>query len=191
MFCSMFFVRIPVLDLLTESLSRVDQCYCDMSYHHSVDDELTRPSRHTVVDCVTLPRSDTMAGDNGDDATDWVTTDSSNSSRLIDPLQFSTFLFIVLLLFVFYLLLPRGVRKQYFYAHPKRHAWMARSGTSSSSRSIQARPNGIGLQVRLLELAYCQKSLSPLFSLTRAVIYGNWLCYGRFFNGGYGLYCGQ
>lgn len=56
-------------------------------------------------------------------------------TNMIDPLQFSTFLFVLLLLFVFYLLLPRGIRKQYFYAHPKRHAWTARSSNSSNSNS--------------------------------------------------------
>lgn len=45
----------------------------------------------------------------------------------IDPLQFSICLFGALLLFVIYLLLPRAMRKQYFGAYPKRHAWSARS----------------------------------------------------------------
>jgi hypothetical protein len=52
----------------------------------------------------------------------------------IDPLHFSVFLFTFLILFVFYLLLPRGVRKQYFGAYPKRHAWSARIRSSSSRR---------------------------------------------------------
>lgn len=66
-------------------------------------------------------------------------SDQSGSStshfftNMIDPLQFSTFLLVLLLLFVFYLLLPRGIRKQYFYAHPKRHAWTARSQHSNGS----------------------------------------------------------
>lgn len=45
----------------------------------------------------------------------------------INPIQFSIGLFSLLLLFVLYLLLPRAVRKQYFGAYPRRHAWSARS----------------------------------------------------------------
>lgn len=45
----------------------------------------------------------------------------------IDPIQFSMGLFGLLLLFVFYLLMPRALRKQYFGAYPRRHAWSARS----------------------------------------------------------------
>jgi hypothetical protein len=45
----------------------------------------------------------------------------------IDPLTFSLTLFGLLLLFVLYLLLPRALRKQYFGAYPRRHAWSARS----------------------------------------------------------------
>ena len=45
----------------------------------------------------------------------------------IDPLAFSFSLFGLLLLFVLYLLLPRALRKQYFGAYPRRHAWSARS----------------------------------------------------------------
>lgn len=45
----------------------------------------------------------------------------------IDPLTFSISLFVLLLLFVLYLLLPRALRKQYFGAYPRRHAWSARS----------------------------------------------------------------
>ena len=45
----------------------------------------------------------------------------------IDPLAFSGSLFALLFLFVLYLLLPRGVRVQYFGAYPKRYAWSARS----------------------------------------------------------------
>lgn len=50
----------------------------------------------------------------------------------VDPLHFSFCLLGLLLLFVFYLILPRGVRKQYFGAYPKRHAWSARTKSSSS-----------------------------------------------------------
>jgi len=45
----------------------------------------------------------------------------------IDPLAFSFSLFGLLLLFVLYLILPRALRKQYFGAYPRRHAWSARS----------------------------------------------------------------
>jgi hypothetical protein len=45
----------------------------------------------------------------------------------IDPLAFSFALFGLLLLFVLYLVLPRALRKQYFGAFPRRHAWSARS----------------------------------------------------------------
>lgn len=45
----------------------------------------------------------------------------------IDPLAFSFALFGCLLLFVLYLILPRALRKQYFGAYPRRHAWSARS----------------------------------------------------------------
>lgn len=45
----------------------------------------------------------------------------------INPLHFSSALFGLLFLFVLYLLLPRGVRVQYFGAYPKRYAWSARS----------------------------------------------------------------
>ena len=60
----------------------------------------------------------------------------------IDPLQFSAVLFSLLILFVLYLLLPRAIRKQYFGAYPKRHAWSARA------RSRRGR-GGYGGQVRL------------------------------------------
>ena len=45
----------------------------------------------------------------------------------IDPLHFSAALFALLLLFVLYLLLPKGFRVYYFRAYPKRYAWSARS----------------------------------------------------------------
>lgn len=45
----------------------------------------------------------------------------------MDPLHFSVGLFVILVLYVFYLMLPRAMRKQYFGAYPKRHAWSARS----------------------------------------------------------------
>lgn len=51
----------------------------------------------------------------------------SNGALGIDPLHFSAFLFVVLILFVLYLLLPRGFRVQHFGAYPKRYAWSART----------------------------------------------------------------
>lgn len=54
----------------------------------------------------------------------------------INPLHFSAACFLLLFLFVAYLLLPRGVRVQYFGGYPKRYAWSARSRgrrTNSSS----------------------------------------------------------
>ncbi|KAL7517023.1 hypothetical protein ACHAWX_001982 [Stephanocyclus meneghinianus] len=74
----------------------------------------------------------------------------------IDPLTFSASLFGLLFLFVLYLLLPRGVRVQYFGAYPKRYAWSARTrggrmrkkgggeslfgGSSIGSARVAARP---------------------------------------------------
>jgi hypothetical protein len=72
-------------------------------------------------------------GDNQDTDSMWSDSDSSNYSSngfhngLFDPLHFSTLLVSILLTFVVYLLLPRGIRKQYCGAYPKRHAWSARS----------------------------------------------------------------
>ena len=54
----------------------------------------------------------------------------------INPLHFSAGCFLLLFLFVMYLLLPRGVRVQYFGAYPKRYAWSARSrGRMNKQRS--------------------------------------------------------
>lgn len=54
----------------------------------------------------------------------------------ISPLHFSAGCFLLLFLFVAYLLLPRGVRVQYFGAYPKRYAWSARSrGRMNKQRS--------------------------------------------------------
>jgi hypothetical protein len=52
----------------------------------------------------------------------------------IDPLTFSLTIFGLLLLFVLYLLLPRALRKQYFGAYPRRHAWSARSRVRRGGR---------------------------------------------------------
>ena len=54
----------------------------------------------------------------------------------IDPLHFSLSLGGLLLLFVLYLLLPKGLRVHYFLAYPKRYAWAARQ------RSRRSRNNG-------------------------------------------------
>mmetsp|Transcript_31829 Transcript_31829/g.46939 ORF Transcript_31829/g.46939 Transcript_31829/m.46939 type:complete len:284 (-) Transcript_31829:1133-1984(-) len=54
----------------------------------------------------------------------------------IDPIHFSFVLFGLLVLFVLYLLLPRGLRVQYFKAYPKRYAWSARSRARRNGRSI-------------------------------------------------------
>ncbi|KAL9189961.1 hypothetical protein ACHAXT_009636 [Thalassiosira profunda] len=59
----------------------------------------------------------------------------------VNPLHFSAALFGGLFLFVLYLLLPRGVRVQYFGAYPKRYAWSART---RSGRSRSQRPGGNG-----------------------------------------------
>lgn len=57
----------------------------------------------------------------------------------IDPLHFSIALFILLILYVFYLMLPRALRKQYFGSYPKRHAWSARSRNNSRRSYGQVR----------------------------------------------------
>jgi len=68
--------------------------------------------------------------------------DSGNNNGtgplLVDPLKFSVVLFVALVLFVFYLLLPRGVRKQYFGAYPKRHAWSTRSRRRSEFGQVRS-----------------------------------------------------
>ena len=69
------------------------------------------------------------------------TATNSLSAVLSDPLHVSLGLFIGLILFVFYLLLPRGVRKQYFGAYPKRHVWSARSRQQASSLAGSATQN--------------------------------------------------
>lgn len=75
----------------------------------------------------------------------WNNTNNSFSGAM-DPLKFSAALFAALVLFVLYLLLPRGVRKQYFGAYPKRHAWSARSRRSQQ----QQQQRGGGGQVRCI-----------------------------------------
>jgi len=62
----------------------------------------------------------------------------------IDPLEFSVFLFTSLILFVLYLLLPKGFRKQYCGAYPKRHAWSARSRSRRGGRSVNSVGGSIG-----------------------------------------------
>jgi len=60
----------------------------------------------------------------------------------IDPLHFSIGLFVLLVLYVFYLMLPRALRKQYFGAYPKRHAWSARSRNARRSYGQVRRVKG-------------------------------------------------
>ena len=67
----------------------------------------------------------------------------------IDPLHFSAAAFGLLLLFVLYLLLPRAMRKQYFGAYPKRHAWSARTrarrnnnNNGNNNNAASVAPNG-------------------------------------------------
>ena len=61
----------------------------------------------------------------------------------INPLHFSASLFTLLFLFVLYLLLPRGLRVQYFGSYPKRYAWSARS-RSGRRRKQQQQGGGDG-----------------------------------------------
>lgn len=67
----------------------------------------------------------------------------------IDPLYFALAIFGCLLLFVIYLLLPRGVRVQYFSSYPKRYTWSAKprrlrrpGGTATSSGASAAPSTG-------------------------------------------------
>eukprot|EP00581_Thalassiosira_minuscula_P009636 CAMPEP_0183707290 /NCGR_PEP_ID=MMETSP0737-20130205/3898_1 /TAXON_ID=385413 /ORGANISM="Thalassiosira miniscula, Strain CCMP1093" /LENGTH=319 /DNA_ID=CAMNT_0025934911 /DNA_START=90 /DNA_END=1049 /DNA_ORIENTATION=- len=62
----------------------------------------------------------------------------------INPLHFSATLFGLLFLFVLYLLLPRGVRVQYFGSYPKRYAWSARS-RGSGRRKRGGGMGGVGV----------------------------------------------
>ncbi|GKY96626.1 hypothetical protein MPSEU_000622200 [Mayamaea pseudoterrestris] len=72
---------------------------------------------------------------------------NSLSAVLSDPLHVSLGLFIGLILYVFYLLLPRGIRKQYFGAYPKRHAWSNRSRSSSGSHLQNVRHGSVASSV--------------------------------------------
>lgn len=68
----------------------------------------------------------------------------------INPLHFSAGCFLLLFLFVAYLLLPRGVRVQYFGAYPKRYEWSARSrgrrgGGGSGSGGNKKRGGGMSV----------------------------------------------
>jgi ABC-type Fe3+ transport system permease subunit len=80
-------------------------------------------------------------GDNEDVDSMWSDSDNSSNSRafggLFDPLHFSTLLVTILFTFVVYLLLPRGIRKQYCGAYPKRHAWSARSRQQQQQRGVR------------------------------------------------------
>lgn len=66
--------------------------------------------------------------------------DPMEAGKGIDPLHFSITLFIILLMFVFYLLLPRGFRVHYFHSYPKRYVWSARSRGATSSRKSNIIP---------------------------------------------------
>lgn len=60
----------------------------------------------------------------------------------INPLYFSLSLLGCLILFVLYLLLPRGVRVNYFNGYPKRYAWSARPRRRrNNAQSSGAPPN--------------------------------------------------
>jgi len=60
----------------------------------------------------------------------------------INPLHFSASLFTLLFLFVLYLLLPRGLRVQYFGSYPKRYAWSARSRSGRRRKQQQGGDGG-------------------------------------------------
>mmetsp|Transcript_28495 Transcript_28495/g.43818 ORF Transcript_28495/g.43818 Transcript_28495/m.43818 type:complete len:295 (+) Transcript_28495:48-932(+) len=64
----------------------------------------------------------------------------------IDPVHFAGALFCLLIIFVLYLLLPRGLRVHHFRAYPKRYAWSARSRArrGTSSRTTPAPGSTIG-----------------------------------------------
>eukprot|EP00521_Asterionellopsis_glacialis_P009190 CAMPEP_0195286164 /NCGR_PEP_ID=MMETSP0707-20130614/3722_1 /TAXON_ID=33640 /ORGANISM="Asterionellopsis glacialis, Strain CCMP134" /LENGTH=326 /DNA_ID=CAMNT_0040345763 /DNA_START=190 /DNA_END=1170 /DNA_ORIENTATION=+ len=62
----------------------------------------------------------------------------------IDPLRFTFVCFSLLIAFVFYLLLPRGIRVHYFGAYPKRYAWSARSRTRRSQSHVGGGGSTIG-----------------------------------------------
>lgn len=58
----------------------------------------------------------------------------------IDPLYFSLVLLGCLILFVLYLLLPRGVRVNYFNGYPKRYAWTARPRRRRTNTQLSGAP---------------------------------------------------
>jgi hypothetical protein len=89
-----------------------------------------------------------MGGSSNDDSGQ-VFANAPKGPLGIDPLQFSVSLFVLLVLYVFYLLLPKAVRKQYFGAYPKRHAWSARSrrrnfGTVRNNAAVAMHEEGCG-----------------------------------------------
>ncbi|KAL7530616.1 hypothetical protein ACHAXR_003598 [Thalassiosira sp. AJA248-18] len=69
-------------------------------------------------------------------------SDGSLGPLGINPLHFSASLFGLLFLFVLYLLLPRGVRVQYFGSYPKRYAWSARSRSGRRKRGSNVGGDG-------------------------------------------------
>lgn len=76
----------------------------------------------------------------------------------IDPLHFSLTICALLLLFVLYLLLPKGLRVHHFRAYPKRYAWAARP----RSRRSRSSSNGGNGQVS-------SSGVSPLISTSPGV----------------------
>lgn len=83
----------------------------------------------------------------------------------INPLFFSLGLFGCLLLFVLYLLLPRGVRVGYFGSYPKRYTWQAKPRRrrpvstifehccrSTCNEKISAKTNVLLLRFRVFHL---------------------------------------
>lgn len=80
----------------------------------------------------------------GDDAYSSSSSTSGTSSRPLgpfgrDPLHYSAFLLAVLLLFVAYLFLPKGMRVHHFGAYPKRYTWSARPRAKRGSSRGQVR----------------------------------------------------
>jgi len=67
----------------------------------------------------------------------YFTMTTSTTFLGINPLSFSFFMFGLLVLFVLYLLLPRGLRVGYFGAYPKRYAWSARTRAQRVAGRVQ------------------------------------------------------
>lgn len=70
-----------------------------------------------------------------------------SNKKMDHPTEITMILYILLLLFVLYLLLPRGLRVHYFGAYPKRYAWSTsriRSSASVASSNNRNRLTDIG-----------------------------------------------